>query len=184
MLAKISFIISLLLFSLNFLPFAGAQNMEITVEGAGYRILGPNTIALPDATASFSSQSTTVDFEDLTGAGQDLEIVDENGAAAFSVSISSSNLVAGEETISNTNIAVKNYDGDGDSITVVQGVSSEVSLSSTTDSYASLDVSRTLFEATSSVLPGHWRIYPSVQVTIPPGTKPGNYAATWTFTIS
>lgn len=184
MLRKFSFTISLLLFLLNFLPFTEAQNMEIEVEGAGYRILGPDTIDLPDVTAAFSEQTSTRDLEDLNGEGTDIEIVDENGGAAFNVNVSASNFSGSAGAISNANIAIKNYDGDGASLTVVEGFSQGVSLSATTDAFASLDVSRTLFQATNEVLPGHWRIFPTIQVTIPAGTKPGTYTSTLTFTIS
>lgn len=175
---------AIVLFMFNFLPLAEAQNMEIEVEGAGYRILGPDEIILPDVTASFSSQQSTVDFEDLTGTGQDLEIIDENGGVPFSVNVASTDLSGNTSSISNTNVEIKNYDGDGDTITLVQGASDQVSLSSDTDAFASLDVSRTLFQANSDVLPGQWRIYPSIRVTIPAGTAPGTYRSTLTFTIN
>lgn len=173
-----------LFFLFNFLPLANAQNMEIEVEGAGYRLLGPDSILLPDITASFDEQTSTVDFESLTGDGQDLEIIDENGGVPFTVSVSSTALTDGETSISNTNIEIKNYDGDGDSITVVEGSSDEVDLSADTDAFASLDVARTLFQADSFVSPGQWRIYPSIRVTIPAGTGPGTYTSTLTFTIN
>ncbi len=182
--SKKALILPVLLFSINFLPLTNAQNMEIEVEGAGYRILGPDNIVLPEATASFSSQQTTVAFEDLVGTGQDLEIIDENGGVPFAVNVSSTPLISSGSAISNTNIEIKNYDGDGDEITLVEGASEQVDLSSDTDSFASLDVSRTLFVADSFVLPGQWRIYPAIRVTIPAGTTPGLYRSTLTFTIN
>lgn len=177
-------LLAALFFSFNFLPLADAQNMEIEVEGAGYRILGPDNILLPDITASFDAQTSTVDFEDLVGDSQDLEIIDENGGVPFTVSVSSTALTDGSTSVSNTNIEIKNYDGDGDSISVVEGSDDEVALSADTDSFASLDVARTLFQADSFVSPGQWRIYPAVRVTIPAGTGPGTYQSTLTFTIN
>lgn len=176
--------LAIMLFLFNFLPLAEAQNMEIEVEGAGYRILGPDEIILPDVTASFSAQQSTVDFEDLTGDGQDLEIIDENGGVPFTVNVSSTALSSASASISNTNVEIKNYDGDGADVTLVEGASDQVDLSSDTDAFASLDVARTLFQADADVLPGQWRIYPAIRVTIPAGTAPGTYRSTLTFTIN
>jgi len=62
-------------------------------------------------------------------------------------------------------------------------------LSNDTETFKSLDQSRTLFTkpATDPANPveiGKWRIYPEFQLTIPPIIPTGNHTATITFTLN
>jgi len=188
-------VITLALFGLNFTPVL-AQVLEVEVIGGGYRLIGPDTISFPNITASFEAQPSVRDIRDLneqdeqnpqsTTASDYILIEDRNGGNVFNVTVSADDLANPEtgKTISNSNFFIKNKNGTGQDIIAnnASTVLSGVALHTDTNSFASLNIERTLFTGDGSA-PGSWRIYPVFKINVPAETIPGTYRSTLTFTV-
>lgn len=192
---KTILLICAILFALNFSPVF-AQVMQIEVIGGGYRLRGPNLIQFPNATASFSNVQTVRDIRELnaqdetntsnTNASDYIAIVDQNGGNPFQVGVSATNFIAGSNNFANTNLEIKNADGNGATNDIIAENArtslNGVQLDSGTESYTNLGTQRILFTSQGRA-PGAWRIFPVFRLTIPGGTAPGTYNSTLTFTI-
>jgi len=170
-----------------------AQPVEINVTGGGFTIKGPSGLNFAAQPFSFDNQTSIVNFANVGGPAPYLEISDQNGGSAFSVALGAENLTPGGSGICNTgscipkaNLAIRNNDGSSSTITTIDGLSSGVSLDSSTnfsnDPAASLDQQRILLNGTGAA-PGTWRIYPQLQETTPGNTAIGDYTGTITITI-
>lgn len=171
-----------------------AQPVEILVTGGGFTIHGPTALSFAPQPFSFNDQISVVNFKDVTGSSTPyLEISDQNGGSAFSVTLGGEDFTPGGTGICNPascipkeNIAVRNSDGSSPEITTIDGSSSNVALDPSTgfsnNPPASLDQQRVLMNG-SGAAPGTWRIYPQLQETTPGNTAIGNYTGTITITI-
>jgi hypothetical protein len=176
--------------------------LEIDVVGAGYRLAGPSQIIFPSAPAAFTEQQREVYIGALdpqnekTGpstmsAHDFLLIEDQNGGAAFNVTVtatsltdSTSNLSIPTSAAGSSGLYIKNSNGVEPGIvahnsqTSLQGVS----LNSETNDFVSLENQPALFSSEGRE-PGAWRIFPVFRTNIPANTAPGTYTGTVTFTI-
>jgi hypothetical protein len=188
-------LITLALFGLNFTPVL-AQVLEVEVIGGGYRLVGPETISFPKVMASLEAQSSIQDIRDLneqdeqnpqsTTASDYILIEDRNGGNAFNVTVKADDFTDQQtgQTISNSNFFIKNKNGKGQDISANNSATSlsGVALHTDTNSFASLNIERTLFTG-DGAKPGSWRIYPVFKINVPANTVPGTYRSTLTFTI-
>lgn len=183
------------LFVLNFTPVM-AQVMQIEVHGGGYRMEGPCLLVFPSVSASFGGQTTNLDSRDITGDCDPgpstitnpsyFKITDENGGRPFSVMISSSNFTASPSgnIIPVSNFLIQNKDDNitTNNIDTINGSANGVTLNADTNTFASLDIQRTLLNGTGSA-PGIWKIYPLFRINIPAAIPPGLYTTTITFDV-
>jgi hypothetical protein len=182
-------LITLGLFSLNFTPVF-AQQMLIQILGGGYRLYGTSIITFPAQTASVTGDQTSeisvrdiqVDTDPLPGY---ILISDYNGGQAFNVTVSATTLTrqAGTEEIPLSNFMIKNTSSVGNTIDTINGRDDGLTLNAATNSYATFESTRALADGTGQA-PGEWKIYPTLQITIPEGQRSGTYESTLTFTIT
>jgi hypothetical protein len=191
-------IITIGLFSLNFVPVS-AQQMLIQVVGGGYRFDGPSSITFTPVKAGFDTTDSEVSMRTIKDNGyinppSDTEdgfisIDDQNGGSEFQVQIQASapltHTVVPIYTIPLSAIQVKNITSqvnDPADITAINGLPDGLELNSALKNYTDLTTARVLATGKGKQ-PGEWKIYPGFRIQVPPGTAIGIYETTLTFTI-
>ncbi|MBD3270697.1 hypothetical protein GF376_04170 [Candidatus Peregrinibacteria bacterium] len=191
--------LSIMLLALNITPLF-AYTIEIEILGGGYKLRGPEEINFGNLTATFSEQISTINFRDIEIEATDstiqeggLVVIDENGGNEFSVTVSATQLTKnGSDCVTNpedciplSNFKISNSDSlpSSEDIETIYGQPNDFSLDGSTNTLQDLSTVRTLGNGTGQA-PGHWKIFPQLEITIPAGQKPGDYISTLSFTIA
>ncbi len=177
----------------------GPTTITLTPVQSTFSTLTESTINFRDITIE------DIDTKSTTTGG--LTIIDEMGGIrsdsnqktteAFLVQVSATQMAKNnngtlanctttpKECIPTANFLIQNKDMDANSNNdkeTIYGSPEDLNLVITTNTFTSLDQTRTLAAGTGTT-PGTWTIFPTLKVIVPQGQSPGNYQSTLTFTI-